>query len=113
VDTPGAVLTRAFEPLEGVDIMIKNGGTREVTNLTSGPGKLTQALRIDRGLNGEDMASSDRLYLTDGRKIDEHSKREGGRIGVSRAMGRQWRFFLVGNPYVSKARPAMTGNANP
>jgi DNA-3-methyladenine glycosylase len=98
VDTPGVVLIRAFEPLEGADIMIKNRGTREVTNLTSGPGNLTQALRINRGLNGEGMASSDRFYLTDGRKIDEHSKRGGGRIGVSRAMGRQWRFFLVGNP---------------
>lgn len=109
--TPGAVLIRALEPLEGVESMMKNRRTEELTNLASGPGKLTQALRIDRGLNGEDMVTSDRLYLTEGWRIDARFLGESGRIGVSRARERQWRFFVVGNPHVSKA--GSTRNANP
>jgi len=113
VGIPGAVLIRALEPSEGLDIMMKNRGTREVTNLTSGPGKLTQALRINRGLNGEDMVNSDRLYLTEGRKVNAGSVGESGRIGVSRGEERRWRFFVVGNPFVSRARAASANNANP
>ena len=111
--TAGAVLIRALEPLEGVDSMMKNRGTEEVTNLTSGPGKLTQALQINRGLNCEDMVTSDRLYITEGRKIDARSLGESRRIGVSRGTERQWRFFVVGNPYVSRAGSTSTSNANP
>jgi DNA-3-methyladenine glycosylase len=113
VDTPGAVLIRALDPVEGVDFMMKNRRTTEITNLASGPGRLTQAMKIDRSLNGEDMVTSDRLYLTDGRTVEKRSVNEGGRVGVSRGMEHQWRFFIVGNEYVSRRKPPVMRNANP
>ena len=49
--SPGAVLIRAVEPLEGLDSMEKNRGGISGADLTNGPGKLAQAFEIDRGLN--------------------------------------------------------------
>ncbi len=45
----GAILVRALEPLEGIELMKKNRGREEVRELANGPGKLTQSLKIDRG----------------------------------------------------------------
>jgi DNA-3-methyladenine glycosylase len=50
--TPGAVLIRAVEPLDGIDLMKRRRGVTELTELTSGPGKLTRAMNIDLALNG-------------------------------------------------------------
>jgi DNA-3-methyladenine glycosylase len=48
-------LIRALEPLEGVKIMMKNRGIRNIYSLTNGPGKLTKALAITKDLNGIDV----------------------------------------------------------
>jgi DNA-3-methyladenine glycosylase len=102
---PGAVLIRALEPIEGVEEMARNRGVSEVAKLTNGPGKLTKALSIDGSFNGEDLVKSRRLYVL-GR---EEPVRVGAsaRIGISRGLEQQWRFFVEGNPFVSK------GNASP
>lgn len=58
VGTPGAVLIRALEPVEGIETMKERRGTSTMTSLTSGPGKLTQALGITINHYGLDMTST-------------------------------------------------------
>jgi len=100
VGQPGAVLIRALEPVEGIERMIKNRGVSDVGRLTNGPGKLTKALSIDGSFNGEDLVKSRRLYVV-GRK---QPVRVGAssRIGVSKGREQQWRFFVEGNPFLSR-----------
>ena len=54
VDAPHAVLIRAVEPVEGIELMRRRRGNQPHHNLTNGPGKLCIALGIDRGLDGAD-----------------------------------------------------------
>jgi DNA-3-methyladenine glycosylase len=97
---PGAVLIRALEPVEGVEQMRANRGISQVEQLTNGPGKLTKALAIDGGFNGEDVVTSKRLYVV-GRdapvKVGTST-----RVGISRGREQMWRFFVEGNRFVSK-----------
>lgn len=103
--TPGAVLIRALQPSDGVDIMMKNRRIHQLEDLADGPGKLTQALGIDRSFNGEDLVTSNQLFLEWGERP--------GRIGISRRVGIsqgafcKWRFFVEGNPHVSKGKPSV------
>ncbi len=101
---PGAILIRALQPAEGVEVMRRNREKNAILDLMSGPGKLTQALQIDRKLNGEDMISSERLYVVkgDSAKFSIASSR---RIGITIGRDFQWRFFVEGNPFVSKTGP--------
>lgn len=106
---PAAVLVRALEPLAGIAAMQRRRNIREVRQLGSGPGKLTQALRIDRTLNGEDVARSDRLFVADdGYRVRARDVVTATRIGVAYA-GQDallpWRYYIKGNPYVSKHSP--------
>src|ERR1043165_1041614 len=61
-DTPHAILVRALEPVEGIEIMRERRHTHPDHNLTSGPGKLCIAMGIDRELNGADLLG-DRVWL--------------------------------------------------
>ncbi len=108
----GAVLIRALEPTEGIGLMKKYRGTKDISQLTSGPGKLTRAMKVDLGLNGEDLVSSRRLYLTEG-KTGRISWDNTSRVGVSRGSERQWRFFVKGCGFVSKGRPSLALDTNP
>jgi DNA-3-methyladenine glycosylase len=98
----GAVLIRAAEPLQGIEWMKKNRGVEELTNLMSGPGKLTKAMGIDGSLNGEDLVRSNKLYFLEGAT----SPRIGvsTRIGLSAGRETEWRFYEEGSPFVSAAR---------
>lgn len=102
--TPGAVLIRAVEPLDGIELMKRNRKVADLTELTSGPGKLTKAMNIELSLNGEDLVSSERLYLLKGpnREIEIESST---RIGISVGLNHVWRFFARGNAFVSKGKP--------
>jgi DNA-3-methyladenine glycosylase len=91
VGTPGAVLIRAIEPLEGASLMMKNRGRPGLSHLADGPGKLTQALAIDGGYNSEDLITSDRLFVEAGRR--EGKVTVGPRIGISKGIRLQWRFL--------------------
>lgn len=101
---PTACLLRALEPLEGVDEMKKRRHRENLTELCSGPAKLTQALGIDRTLDGEDLVESQALYII--RKRGSASTiGHSPRIGV--AYAKEWakkplRFFLRGNAHVSR-----------
>lgn len=100
-DSPEAVLIRALEPREGIQVMQRNRNQENLYNLCSGPGKLVQALGINMSLNGTSVVEGKvRFYELEesptGRII------ETARIGISRAVDWPLRFYLEGNKFVSK-----------
>jgi DNA-3-methyladenine glycosylase len=104
VGRAGAVLIRALEPTEGLETMMRNRGMKRAGGLTDGPAKLTQALGIDGRMNGEDLAKSRRLFLERGRVVREIGS--GARVGISRGLELEWRFFDEESGFVSKKKPA-------
>jgi DNA-3-methyladenine glycosylase len=105
-DVPEAVLIRALEPLEGIDYMFaRRGKLVNHLHLTSGPGKLTKALGIDRKLNGKYLAA-DEVWVEDtGRRILNSKIEASPRIGIDYAgedASLPWRFTLKGNEWLSK-----------
>lgn len=95
-----AVLIRAVEPLEGQDRM-QQLRDRDGVELTNGPAKLCQALQIDRSLNGHDLTKNPcRLILRDTLPPDQIAQTT--RIGISKARDEPWRFYIRGNPYISR-----------
>ena len=99
---PGAVLLRAIQPIEGVSEMIRNRGLQGRIHIADGPGRLTQALNIDRHFNGEDLVTSQRLFIESGRRPSRIGR--SGRIGVSQGMERIWRFFVADSGFVSSGK---------
>jgi len=96
-----AVLIRALEPMEGMDIMRRNRKGKR--NLCSGPGVLCQALSIDRSLNGHPLWQSP-LYVCPGERTPAARIAAGPRVGVAYAgEAAEWplRYYLKGNPFVS------------
>jgi DNA-3-methyladenine glycosylase len=102
------VLIRALEPLEGIAIMADNRGTERLRDLARGPGRLAQALRIDRSLDGLDLCEEGPLWLAHGvRDPGEMGEKEIGesvRIGLSKEADRVLRFYLRGSPFASGAK---------
>lgn len=87
-----AVLIRAAKPLLGQEAMAVRRGRSRSEDLMSGPGKLCQALGIDRSLDGVDLCESGPLYLSKGGAGDARIG-ESVRIGITRAVDQPWRFF--------------------
>jgi len=84
----GAVLIRAVEPVSNIKLS------------TNGPGKLTRALKIGKGLNRADLTRGD-LIIAEGKREKFkiiHTKR----IGISKASHKPYRYYIKNNPYVSK-----------
>lgn len=103
-DHPHAVLIRAIEPVEGVEIMRERRGKMQDRNLTSGPGKLCIALGIDRSLNGADLRGK-QVWLENYRVLEPDQITTGPRIGIDYAgedAARPWRFLLKDHKFVSK-----------
>jgi DNA-3-methyladenine glycosylase len=101
--TGEAVLIRALEPKEGTDIMQRNRSlqVKSSGNMCSGPAKLTQALAIDRQLNGHDLRSSP-LQLKEGKPVaDKHITRS-TRVGLRSGVSTPWRFYIKDNAFISK-----------
>ena len=107
-DFPAAVLIRAVEPVKGVEIMQANRKLKipKLENLTNGPGKLCQALAIDRMLNNWDVTLGQTLWIERGEFITDDLIGTGPRIGVDYAEPKDraapWRFWIEGNGVVSK-----------
>ena len=103
-DFPAAVLIRALEPQEGWESMRRWRASRSDRELTNGPGKLCQALDIDRRLNDINLTTHDGLFLEEGEpEIAEHIAIS-PRIGLTvpgRAAEAPWRVYVAGNPFVS------------
>ena len=99
----GAVLVRAVEPLEGIDIMKKNRGIEDerITDLTNGPGKPTVAFGINKRLNGVDVTSRrSPIHVLDGHIQVKISSSK--RIGVRADLEKNLHFYIQGNKFVSK-----------
>jgi len=98
------VLIRALEPMVGMDAMVRNRGTDKPRDLLRGPGRIAQALRIDRALDGLDLTRDKRLWLGLEAATGSTSPAKIGvstRIGLTKDAHRPLRFFLKGNRYVS------------
>ena len=108
---PAAVLIRALRPTFGLEIMADNRGLSSVPanlrQLTSGPGRLAQALGIDRQANGLDLCQAPlwvRRSSVGRRLVAAHGIQAGARINVDYAgdwAKRNWRFTLSGDRFVS------------
>jgi DNA-3-methyladenine glycosylase len=99
-----AVLIRAIEPIDGLGIMRDFRGIADLEQLTNGPGKLCSAFGIDRHFNGIDLIDHEDVWIEDDSKIFSGNKlrvHRSGRIGISRAQEKLWRFFIDGNRFVS------------
>ena len=102
-----AVLIRAIEPISGIDKMIKNRFGRklkneeEIINLTSGPGKICQAFKINKYDSGIDL-TGDKIFILDSEKINKQDIGVSRRIGISKSVELPWRFFIKNNPYLSR-----------
>jgi DNA-3-methyladenine glycosylase len=97
---PAAVLIRALEPLEGIDLMKIRRRRDKLPDLTSCPGKLCQALDIDRRLNGADLC--DNLIYVEERGEAVKRIARSSRIGIREGKDKKWRFFIKGNKFVSR-----------
>lgn len=101
-----AVLIRAIEPMDGVDTMKqRRGKIQNPFHLTSGPGKLTQALGIDRTFNGKFLINNDVWIEDRGEKVSSKGIEASTRIGIDYAGNDAklpWRFTVKENPWVSK-----------
>jgi len=100
-DFPAAVLIRALEPVQGIEVMKKLRNTSDVRNLTNGPGKLCQALGIDRQLNGADLCGEE-LFITEGKTVAVSGIVQTPRIGIRVGTEHHWRFYIKDNPHVSR-----------
>ena len=106
-----AVLLRALAPLTGIDVMhLRRPAARRLTDLTSGPGKLTLALGIDGAQNGVDLVRGPIRILDDGTPPPEQPG-VSTRIGISRAVELPWRWFVPGDANVSRTRAVSPSSA--
>ena len=108
VGDPQAVLVRAVAPVEGLAGMRRRRAGRADRELSNGPGKLCCALGIDRRLDGADLLG-DRVWIeAPDCPIAPSRIARGTRVGIEYAQAwaqRPWRFWISGNPYVSRPTP--------
>jgi DNA-3-methyladenine glycosylase len=107
IDRPECVLIRALEPVSGLDIMRSRRKNRPDRELCRGPGRLCDALAIDRGCLGADLCSTEppALYITEGVFVPEQDIEATPRIGIDYAGEARfypWRFVVRGSKFVSK-----------
>jgi DNA-3-methyladenine glycosylase len=99
-----AVLIRAVEPISGLETIRSNRPKISKDRmLTNGPGKVCQALAIGRDFNGHDLAKQP-LTLTLQSRLASSQIMTGKRIGITKGVDLQWRFFVKDNSYVSVQR---------
>ena len=103
-DLVGAVLIRAVEPLQGLDLMEQRRGITDIRQLCSGPGKLCQAFAIDDSLHKVDLTQNDEIWLTRGESRSQVDIEVGERIGITKSPELPLRFFEAGNRFVSAHR---------
>ena len=108
---PEAVLIRAGEPIDGIEILKTNRKSKstKTRDLSNGPGKLGHALQIDKSFNGYDMCKPDsnEMYLVENPFLGKIEIEESKRINIDYAeewKDKLWRFTIKGNEFVSKAK---------
>jgi DNA-3-methyladenine glycosylase len=94
-----AVLIRALQPTQGLDVMRERRGTQAPRLLAAGPGRVGQALGVDRSFDGLPL---DRAPFELRAPAAPVAVASGPRIGISQAADRPWRFGLAGSPFLSR-----------
>ena len=103
-----AVLIRALEPVFGESLMQQSRSVAKPRDLTSGPAKLCEAMRINRGLDGIELCDpASALFIAENAEVEEFRRTRGPlvtttRIGITRAAAMPLRFYLGGSPFVSR-----------
>lgn len=104
--TASAVLLRAGEVVEGVDLARRRRRRARDRDLARGPARLCEALGVHRPHDGADVCDpTEPLRVREGVPVDPALVRTGPRTGVVAAKERPWRFYIEGEPYVSAYRP--------
>jgi len=100
VNEPECILIRTLRPTDGIEFMKKFRHTNKESNLTNGPGKLCQALKLDKSFYGYDICQKNaKLYVEDrGIKISTKQIKKGPRVGIDYAGPKwskvPWRFYI-------------------
>ena len=111
-DVGAAVLIRALEPLEGIELMRQRRGVARDEDLCNGPGKLTQALGIELEHNRGDLAAGPVTISERHPAWRDVEYVAGERIGITKAVDLEWRFCALGSRSVSKPWPRAVREAN-
>ena len=99
-DIGAGVLVRAVEPLDGIRFMERRRGTTRLLDLTRGPGRLAQAMDINKRYDGVDLCAAGKLWL--GAEIEPAGAIASSiRIGITRDVHQLFRFYERGSPFVS------------
>lgn len=107
-DVPGGVLIRAVEPLEGLEFMYsRRPKARKDRDLASGPGKLAAAFGITGSeFHGKDLTIPPLYFSPPAADDSPLAVATSSRIGITRGVEAQWRFYAEGNPFVSRGKPS-------
>ncbi len=108
-DVGEAVLIRAVEPIDGIEIMLKKRfphgshlkNELQLKNLTNGPAKFAQAFDLTQEHSGANLLEN-KIFLLEGGKISGAQIYTTTRIGITEGKEKKWRFYLKNNPWVSK-----------
>ncbi len=104
--TASAVLIRALEPTDGLEVMRERRGRDQLEQLCSGPGKLSEALGVGLALNGADLFAPPFELTQPDRAIAEAEITPSPRIGITKAAELPWRYSVRGSRFVSKPWPS-------
>ena len=93
----GAVLIRGIYPQDGIKIMIKNRGMKDINKITNGPGKLTMAMNISMKENNLNLTKKSSIYISEG--IIPKKIKKSPRIGITKATDKKWNFSIMPKDY--------------
>jgi DNA-3-methyladenine glycosylase (3mg) len=99
---PECILLRAIEPTHGLALMKRRRGTDTITDLTTGPGKLTEALGITKEASNNKRINTGTIFLVN-TAITNVDMVTTTRIGISKATDWPLRYYIKNNPFVSKS----------
>ncbi len=99
-----AVLLRAAEPLENLARLARNRGVDDERALCRGPGRLAQALAIDRTFDGVDLLGGDALWIEPGTAVPRSRLEVTPRVGISVATDVPWRWVEAGSRWATPTR---------
>ncbi|MCZ2855847.1 MAG: DNA-3-methyladenine glycosylase [Candidatus Bathyarchaeota archaeon] len=99
---PGAVLIRAIEIMDGLELARRNRKANSLVNLSNGPGKLTEALNITKIHNGLDLTERNELFIRHSEIDRSHEITVSRRIGIKAGSEKLWRFYIKDSTFVSK-----------
>ncbi len=106
-DVGNAVLLRAMEPINGIEIFAQNRfektnlSEKEKRNLLNGPAKICMAFEINKNNNGTDLLG-DEIFILDAPKIERSKVTVSERVGISKSKDLPWRFFISDNKFLSR-----------